>query len=829
MHSNKHQWIQISRRATPAPAPNQAGQWILLKNGRTLNRKTGQWLILDQNAKSWAPSWPGQHCPGRRPTPIKLRLMESVVGANRNQMITMGDDMLALSKEVTTALDEMTRDMDVTKTELNFMFSAIFHERSSKQIMFTDLKELHWALFYLMATVDTFLPLMEEERMLHEKVVQYYRDFIRDLQLLVNGRLSPSLITPAQLQTFYDLLAYQLMHKYPGHELALTTVTQMYQARVHFYYEQDHLYVIMPMALKKAHVRPIPLFVVNTVPVPVLTNQTEATVFTRLMQTPEYVAIGNRVTVELSSADLDQCQNFDQLFLCPRQAVVNIDHHETCLSSIYQAAPIERVIEVCEFQVQVNQDPALQILETSTEVLVANIKKPWHFVCEEGYEQPTVHSVAGYFLVSRAILCHCSIHGPGQIIAQHVEYCGLKETKFLFYAENRAVSFLQRESEVLASTDIRLPIPDRSGMLRFQVVVPDHQGMIVTGNKPRFTMKLRSFVEQVRTHGRVYASSSAVLMEKLHNQTMTVDFVKALKSYLPEGTAWLKYVKMAAVGAIVILVVLFLWQCCHCCVGACCFAKARRNARQWMAPPPIFRGATDQASPPRAESPDPGTSNASLASTVGSSRQLVSRARAPSLFSRFRRSTTTPFESPAVLRELRHRFRSSIETGKGSKILLGDEDDAESVRRERRLGKGGVTLLEVAHAINRSRQYAARMPIPELEAAIQRVADVREATRQGHLEVHVPDTPTIQSRLKAALASPTVAKRLIKAIRPSSRDADGAGPSHDPTKPTPYGQVTQELVAMRDIPPTVPEEPSAPTEGEEADTSFVDVDLNNPT
>ena len=154
-------------------------------------------------------------------------------------------------------------------------------------------------------------------RVIQDKYISLYRELMTHLQSYVSamrvfmkGYLCTSLITPSKLQGILVEVKKSLQHTNPDCALVLE--------RLHLYYDMQlvtfgidndmNLVIQFPVFIQAYTQKPLILYQLETVPVPILDTNTEAQSYTHLKVRKPYLTLNSETYISLTHQELRSCK-----------------------------------------------------------------------------------------------------------------------------------------------------------------------------------------------------------------------------------------------------------------------------------------------------------------------------------------------------------------------------------------------------------------------------------------------------------------------------------------------------------------------------------------
>ena len=155
--------------------------------------------------------------------------------------------------------------------------------------------------------------------------------------ILTEGYLPTSLITPSKLQEILAEVTKSLQQTDPDYALVLD--------RLHFYYDMQLVtfgidremnLVIQFLVFIQSYIqKPLILYQLETMPVPILDTNTEAQSYTHLHVNKPYIALNSETYIALTQQELRSCKKKGNEFYCKELFIVKHKPSYSCEIAIY--------------------------------------------------------------------------------------------------------------------------------------------------------------------------------------------------------------------------------------------------------------------------------------------------------------------------------------------------------------------------------------------------------------------------------------------------------------------------------------------------------------
>ena len=155
--------------------------------------------------------------------------------------------------------------------------------------------------------------------------------------MLAKGYLPNTLIKPAKLQEILTEVKRTLQITNPDYNLVLDRLHLCYDMPlVTFGIDKDmNLIIQFPVFVQLYTQKPLILYQLETVPVPVLDKNTNAQSYTHLQVRKPYITLNSETYISLRQQELRSCKRTGYEFYCEELFIVKHKSSYSCESAIY--------------------------------------------------------------------------------------------------------------------------------------------------------------------------------------------------------------------------------------------------------------------------------------------------------------------------------------------------------------------------------------------------------------------------------------------------------------------------------------------------------------
>ena len=190
--------------------------------------------------------------------------------------------------------------------------------------------------------------------------------------------------------------------------------------RLHLYYDMPlvtfgidkdmNLVIQSPVFIQPYTQKPLILYQLETVPVPILDKNTKAQSYTHLQVRKPYIAFNSETYISLRQQELRSCKRIGYEFYCEELFIVKDKSSYSCESAIYFNLTTDIIKSNCNFNFYFNKtDITPTVLDGGDEIILANWPNDKHIICNVNNDIPVKIPSHTYVLVDRSILCNCGI------------------------------------------------------------------------------------------------------------------------------------------------------------------------------------------------------------------------------------------------------------------------------------------------------------------------------------------------------------------------------------------------------------------------------------
>ena len=271
---------------------------------------------------------------------------------------------------------------------------------------------------------------------LYKELITQLKSYVLAIRILTKGYLPTSLITPSKMQETLTEVTKSLQQTNPDYALVLDRLHLCYNMQlVTFGIDKEmNLVIQFPVFIQPYIQKPLILYQLKTMPVPILDTNTEAQPYTHLHVNKPYIALNSETYIVLTQQELRSCKKIGNEFYCEELFVVKHKSSYSCEIAIYFNLTTDIIRNNCNFDFNYNKtDITPAVLDGGDEIILANWPNDKHIICNINNDIPVKFLSHPYVLGNRNLLCNCGIEVDSHHLLESLAACDKKLTKLTMY------------------------------------------------------------------------------------------------------------------------------------------------------------------------------------------------------------------------------------------------------------------------------------------------------------------------------------------------------------------------------------------------------------
>ena len=213
---------------------------------------------------------------------------------------------------------------------------------------------------------------------MYRELITQLHTYVSAIRILAKGYLPNTLIKLKKLQEILTEVKKSLHITNPDYNLVLDRLHLYYDMQlVTFGIDRDmDLVIQFPVFIQPYTQKPLILYQLVTVPVPILDRNTKAQPYTHLRIKKPYIALNSETYISLRQQELRSCKRIGYEFYCKELFIVKHKSSYSCESAIYFNLMTDIVKHNCDFDFYFNKtDVTPVVLDGGDEICIGKLAK----------------------------------------------------------------------------------------------------------------------------------------------------------------------------------------------------------------------------------------------------------------------------------------------------------------------------------------------------------------------------------------------------------------------------------------------------------------------
>ena len=256
-------------------------------------------------------------------------------------------------------------------------------------------------------------------RTVQDKYVLLYKELITQLctyaaaiRVSAKGYLPISLITPLKLKDIPSEVRIAIRETNTDYDLVMKGLHLYYDMKlVNFGIDKDrNLIIQFPVFIQPYTQKPLILYQIETVPVPIIDQNKQAHSYTHLQIDRPYIALNSATYITRRQQELRTCKRIGYEFYCEELFVANHKSKYNCKSTMYFNLESKTIKGNCKFNFYCNKtDITPTVLDGGNVIILANWPNSKHIICNINIYIPIKIPSHLFVLGNKSVLCNCGI------------------------------------------------------------------------------------------------------------------------------------------------------------------------------------------------------------------------------------------------------------------------------------------------------------------------------------------------------------------------------------------------------------------------------------
>ena len=307
---------------------------------------------------------------------------------------------------------------------------------------------------------------------MYERFVNQLKEYSHAIRILSKGYLPISLLPPSKLAKILQEVKQVLLKTNKNYGLVIKGMYKYYDMKlVTFGIDRDrNLIIQFPVFVQPYMQKPLTLYQIETIPVPILDMNENAESYTWIRIDKPYIVLNPDTYISIRMEELRTCKRIGYEYYCEELFVVKSKAKYSCASALYFQLDKQMIKENCIFDYYYNKtDVKPSILDGGYEIVLANWPSFKRIVCSTHNNIPIEIPSHPYVLLNRTVLCNCLIEAESNFLLESIAACNPEGNDIdleMYFVANTA--FLNYFDELINTLDI----PDFHNITRQEHILP---------------------------------------------------------------------------------------------------------------------------------------------------------------------------------------------------------------------------------------------------------------------------------------------------------------------------------------------------------------------
>ena len=346
---------------------------------------------------------------------------------------------------------------------------------------------------------------------MYERFVNQLKEYSCAIRILSKGYLPISLLPPSKLAKILQEVKQVSLKTNKNYGLVIKGMYKYYDMKlVTFGIDRNrNLIIQFPVFVQPYTQKPLTLYQIATIPVPILDMNEKADSYTWIRIDKPYITLNPDTYISIRMEELRTCKKIGYEYYCEELFVVKSKSKYSCASALYFQLDRQTIKENCIFNYYYNKtDVKPSILDGGYEIVLANWPSFKRIVCSTHNNIPIEIPSHPYVLLNRTVLCNCIIEAKSNFLLESIAVCDPEKDDIdleMYFVANTA--FLNYFDELISTLDIPFfhNITRQEHVLPISLELNDFDEQLLSASKTlrelveRYKQKKISFDKQHET------------------------------------------------------------------------------------------------------------------------------------------------------------------------------------------------------------------------------------------------------------------------------------------------------------------------------------------
>ena len=231
------------------------------------------------------------------------------------------------------------------------------------------------AEYYAIHSLLYLRTIQEKYVKMYERFVTQLREYSKAIRILSKGYLPISLIPPSKLAAILYEVKHILAKTNKNYGLVIRGMYKYYDMKlITFGIDKErNLIIQFPIFVQPYTQKPLTLYQIETIPVPILDMNEKANSYTWIKIDKPYIALDSNTYISIRTEELRTCKRIGYEYYCEELFVVKSKLKYSCASALYFQLSKQTIKDNCVFEYYYNKtDVKPSVLDGGNEIILAN-------------------------------------------------------------------------------------------------------------------------------------------------------------------------------------------------------------------------------------------------------------------------------------------------------------------------------------------------------------------------------------------------------------------------------------------------------------------------
>ena len=341
----------------------------------------------------------------------------------KNRLSQFQDDMVLYGKYSVDSLEQSMKTLNSMHKRVNTLEQMV--QGTNSALGSVNLKHTYGMDIFAFDLQLWFHHIQQEHDEIYQEVLRNLERLMKGIEKLSKGYLPSELFPPSKLYNITQEVLNTIRKSHSEYTLTIDQIGSYYDMKlVTFAVDQDHsLVVTFPIFIHPYRNRPLNLYEIETVPVPIPDTNLEADSYSQVTISKPYIAVNRNYYIQLRIQELRMCKQIKFDYYCEELFLVKHKAVKTCESALFFSKNNVTITQTCEFKYFYNTTIIPSVLDGGSQIVLANMVNSKKLTCSNLNNLGSPLPSYKYVTVPRSILCNCQIVSSLSYVLRSIGSC----------------------------------------------------------------------------------------------------------------------------------------------------------------------------------------------------------------------------------------------------------------------------------------------------------------------------------------------------------------------------------------------------------------------